>query len=44
MSVKEQAITDQYALYCGDCISVMKGLASESADLSIYSPPFLWFI
>lgn len=40
MAVKEQTITDQYALYCGDCIDVMKDMASESVHLSIYSPPF----
>lgn len=40
MSVKDQTITDQYALYNGDCIEVMRDLGDESVDLSIYSPPF----
>lgn len=40
MAVKEQTITDQYAIYCGDCIDAMKDLAGESVYLSIYSPPF----
>ncbi len=40
MGVKEQTITDRYALYCGDCIDVMAGLKPESIGLSIYSPPF----
>ncbi len=44
MSVKDQVITDSYALYNGDCIEVLKGVANNTADLSIYSPPFLRFI
>lgn len=40
MAVKNQAITDQYALYNGDCIEVMQNLPDESVDMSIYSPPF----
>lgn len=40
MAVKNQVITDQYAIYNGDCIEVMKSLPSESIHLSIYSPPF----
>lgn len=39
-TIKNQIITEQYALYCGDCVEVMKGLASESIHLSIFSPPF----
>lgn len=38
--VIEQQITDQYAIYNGDCIEVMKSLKSGSIHLSIYSPPF----
>ena len=41
MSVSDQFITDRYALYCGDCIEVMKGVARESVHLVLYSPPFL---
>lgn len=40
MAVKNQVITNQYAVYNGDCIEVMKSLPSESIYLSIYSPPF----
>ena len=38
--VKEQLITDQYAIYNSDCMYVMPQLADQSVDLSIYSPPF----
>ncbi len=40
MAVKEQTITNNYALYCGDSIEGMSELPSESIDMSIYSPPF----
>jgi DNA modification methylase len=40
MAVMDQVVNDSYALYCGDCIEVMKGLPSESVHLSVYSPPF----
>jgi DNA modification methylase len=40
MGVKTQKITDEYAIYNGDCIEVMSDLKKESIDLSIYSPPF----
>lgn len=36
----DQLITDQYAIYNGDCIPVMQALPDESIHLSIYSPPF----
>lgn len=35
-----QTITDQYALYNGDCVKVMRGLPDASIDFSVYSPPF----
>lgn len=38
--VKEQLITDRYAIYNSDCMYVLPTLANESIDLSIYSPPF----
>jgi len=38
--VKDQLITDNYALYNSDCMYVLPTLAKESVDLSIYSPPF----
>ena len=40
MAIKEQTITDRYALYNGDCIEAMKSLPDGRVDLSIYSPPF----
>jgi DNA modification methylase len=40
MPVNESVITDEYALYNGDCIEVMRELPDEKVDLSIYSPPF----
>lgn len=40
MAVIDQTITDQYAIYNGDCIDVMSELPDESIHLSIYSPPF----
>ena len=40
MAVSKQVITDDYALYCGDCVNVMGDMPDGSIDLSIYSPPF----
>ena len=40
MAVADQIITDQYAIYNGDCMSVLPTLKSESIGVSIYSPPF----
>jgi len=40
MAVNEQAITDEYAIYHGDCMDVMGELPDDSVHLSIYSPPF----
>lgn len=40
MSVKEQVITDSYAIYNSDCMYVLPSIDSESIDLSVYSPPF----
>lgn len=40
MTVKNQIITDRYAIYNSDCMEVLPTLPSESVDLSIYSPPF----
>jgi hypothetical protein len=36
----DQVVTDQYALYCGDCLEVMPTLPDGSVHLSVYSPPF----
>lgn len=38
--IKEQLITDKYAIYCGDCMDVIQTLPDNSVDLSVYSPPF----
>jgi DNA modification methylase len=40
MGVLAQTITDQYALYHGDCLDVMPTWPDGSIHLSIYSPPF----
>lgn len=40
MAVKDQIITDDYALFNGDCIEVMQELPENSIHLSVYSPPF----
>ena len=40
MAVKDQLLTDRYAIYNGDCIEVMKELRDESVHLTVYSPPF----
>lgn len=40
MAIINETITNQYALYNGDCIEVMKSIPDERVDLSIYSPPF----
>jgi len=38
--VKDQKVTNEYALYNSDCMYVMPTLDDESIDLSVYSPPF----
>lgn len=40
MNCINQVITDQYAIYNGDCIEVIAGLPDKSVDYSIFSPPF----
>ena len=40
MAEGDYYITEQYAIYLGDCCEVMAGLPSGSIDLSVYSPPF----
>lgn len=40
MAVKDQKITDRYAIYLGDCVEVMQSMPGECVHLSIYSPPF----
>ena len=38
--VKNQLITDKYAIYNADCMEVLPTIPDESVDLSVYSPPF----
>jgi len=38
--VKDQNITEDYAIYNGDCMDFVTQLPDNSIDLSIYSPPF----
>ena len=38
--VKDQVITDRYAIYNSDCMLVLPTLGDKSIDLSVYSPPF----
>lgn len=38
--VKDQLVTEQFAIYNSDCMYVLPTLDNESADLVIYSPPF----
>lgn len=40
MAVRDQLITDKFAIYNSDCIEVMHGLPSKSIHFSVYSPPF----
>ena len=38
--IKDQIINENYAIYNGDCMDVVRAMDSNSVDLSIYSPPF----
>lgn len=38
--VKDQMVTENYAIYNSDCMLVLPTLEDESIDLSVYSPPF----
>ena len=40
MAVRDQLITEKYAIYCGDCVDVLAGFPDKSVHLSLYSPPF----
>lgn len=40
MAVKDQVVTDKYAIYNGDCMEAMRGLTDGAVHLSVYSPPF----
>jgi DNA modification methylase len=38
--VKDQLVTDRFAIYNSDCMYVLPSLEDKSIDLSVYSPPF----
>ena len=40
MAIIEQTITDNYAIYNGDCMEVLPTLPDGSIHFSLYSPPF----
>lgn len=40
MKVLDQVITDDYAIWNGDCVDVVSSLPSDSIHYSIFSPPF----
>lgn len=40
MAVKEQQITDRWAVYNADCMDVLRAIPDDSIHASIYSPPF----
>jgi len=40
MAARKEVITNDYALYNGDCVEVLRELEPGSIDLFIYSPPF----
>lgn len=40
MAVKDQKITDEYAIYNGDSMEVMAALPEGKIHFSVYSPPF----
>lgn len=40
MNVLNQASGDNYTVFHGDCVDVLKGIPDASIDYSIFSPPF----
>ena len=40
MAVADQKLTNQFALYNGDCMEVLRDLPDGKVHLSLYSPPF----
>lgn len=41
INVVNQVVTDQYAIYEGDCIEVIQSIPDNSIGFGIYSPPFV---
>lgn len=39
-TVRNQVVTDTYAIYQGDCVEILPSIPAESIGLSIFSPPF----
>jgi DNA modification methylase len=39
-AVIDQTVTEQWAMYNGDCLAVLPGLPAGSVALTVYSPPF----
>lgn len=40
MAIQRELITENYAIYQGDCMEVMQSIPPKSIHFSIYSPPF----
>lgn len=40
VKVLDQFITDEFSLYNGDCVQVLRGIPDDSIHFSVYSPPF----
>jgi hypothetical protein len=40
MNVIDQMVTDDFAMYHGDCVDVVRGMPESSLHYSIFSPPF----
>jgi hypothetical protein len=40
MKIKNEVVTDRYAIYQGDCVKVLPIVKNESIGFSVYSPPF----
>ena len=39
MNVKDEMVTDEFAIYNSDCMEVLPSLPDASVDMSVYSPP-----
>lgn len=40
LNVIDSAMTDEYALYCCDCVEGIKAIPDDSIGLTVFSPPF----
>ena len=40
MEIIDQTITDNFAMYHGDCVEIIRGIPDNSIHYSIFSPPF----